>query len=122
MSIQEILSTREQIGSFLNGSADYAVVAQTSSASLAQVVAAALFERATRLVGSHTETSKHRHPYSILFTALTHHSIIILSVSHKPLKPQSYNPYHNDQLTADMPIFSQTPPATPVPVPRSYNA
>lgn len=51
-SVNEIIGSAElSVRDFLNGSADYLILAQSSSTYLAFVIAAALFENATRVAG-----------------------------------------------------------------------
>lgn len=60
MSLEAILNSNPPICVFLRGTVDLTLASQANSVNLIQVVAAGLFERATRLVGSRPSDGKHR--------------------------------------------------------------
>lgn len=60
MSLEAILNSNPPICVFLRGTVDLTLASQANSVNLIQVVAAGLFERATRLVGSRPSDGKYR--------------------------------------------------------------
>ena len=52
MSVEQVLQTGRPLSAYLNGTADYSDVGHRSNVHLSMVVAAAFFERATRLISS----------------------------------------------------------------------
>ena len=66
MSFEQILNSNPPIGAFLRGAVNLSLANQASQVSLTEVVAAGLFERATRLIGSRPSDGEYQRDDSLL--------------------------------------------------------